>query len=59
MPSDQRPAEGFFEILEITTHIHKSRIELEAAPEILEKYRDNCALVYKWALQEGREVYAA
>lgn len=28
-------------------------------PDILEKYKDNCALVYKWALQEGREVYAA
>jgi predicted nucleotidyltransferase len=32
---------------------------LVTTPEILEKYRDNCALVYKWALQEGREVYAA
>lgn len=30
-----------------------------ATPEILEKYKDNCALVYKWALKEGREVYAA
>jgi len=30
-----------------------------ATPDILEKYKDNCALVYKWALQEGREVYAA
>jgi predicted nucleotidyltransferase len=28
-------------------------------PRILEKYKDNCALVYKWALKEGREVYAA
>lgn len=30
-----------------------------ATPEVLEKYKDNCALVYKWALKEGREVYAA
>jgi len=28
-------------------------------PVVLEKYKDNCALVYKWALKEGREVYAA
>jgi predicted nucleotidyltransferase len=28
-------------------------------PKVLEKYKDNCALVYKWALKEGREVYAA
>lgn len=28
-------------------------------PDILEKYKDNCALVYKWALKEGRQVYAA
>jgi predicted nucleotidyltransferase len=30
-----------------------------ATPGLLEKYKDNCALVYKWALKEGREVYAA
>ena|ERR1700722_10917477 len=30
-----------------------------ATPSVLEKYKDNCALVYKWALKEGREVYAA
>jgi hypothetical protein len=30
-----------------------------ATPDILEKYKDNCALVYKWALKEGLEVYAA
>jgi predicted nucleotidyltransferase len=30
-----------------------------ATPDILEKYKDNCALIYKWALKEGREVYAA
>ncbi len=29
-----------------------------ATPNVLEKYKDNCALVYKWALEEGREVYA-
>ncbi len=28
-------------------------------PDVLEKYKDNCALVYKWALKEGRKVYAA
>jgi predicted nucleotidyltransferase len=30
-----------------------------ATPGVLEKYKDNCALVYKWAIKEGREVYAA
>lgn len=30
-----------------------------ATPDILEKYKNNCALVYKWALKEGREIYAA
>lgn len=30
-----------------------------ATPDVLERYKDNCALVYKWALKEGREVYAA
>jgi predicted nucleotidyltransferase len=30
-----------------------------ATPGVLEKYKDNCALVYKWALKEGKEVYAA
>jgi len=27
-------------------------------PRVLEKYKDNCALVYKWALKEGQEVFA-
>lgn len=30
-----------------------------ATPEDLEKYKDNCALVYRWALREGREIYVS
>jgi len=31
---------------------------LVATPDDLERYRHNPALVYRWALEEGREVYA-
>ena len=30
-----------------------------ATPGTLEKYKDNCALVYKWGLQDGWEVYVS
>jgi len=32
---------------------------LVATPSLLEKHRDNIGLVYRQALQEGRELYAA